>query len=143
LPAFLTENGGLNSGFMLVQYTSAALCAENKILAHPASVDTIPTSANTEDHVSMGVTSALKLRQIAENLQMILSLELFAAAQGVDFRKKRIGGDKKLGEKTQPVYDLIRSKIPFIEKDTYMKNYIEAVREIVENDENWRAIKEI
>jgi histidine ammonia-lyase len=63
LPAFLTEKGGLNSGFMIVQYTAAALCTENKILAHPASVDTIPTSANVEDHVSMGATSRLKLRQ--------------------------------------------------------------------------------
>jgi len=131
LPAFLTENGGLNSGFMIVQYTAAALCTENKILSHPASVDTIPSSANVEDHVSMGVTSALKMRQIAENLEYILALELFAAAQGVDFRKKRIGADKRLGKGTQPVYNLIRRKVPFIEKDVYLKNYIEAVREIV------------
>jgi len=131
LPAFLTENGGLNSGFMIVQYTAAALCTENKILSHPASVDTIPSSANVEDHVSMGVTSVLKIRQIAENLEYILALELFAAAQGVDFRKKRIGADKRLGKGTQPVYDLIRQKVPFIEKDVYLKNYIEAVREIV------------
>ncbi len=131
LPAFLTENGGLNSGFMIVQYTAAALCTENKILAHPASVDTIPSSANVEDHVSMGVTSVLKLRQIAGNLESILALELFAAAQGVDFRRKKIGADKRLGRGTQPIYDLIRSRVPFIEKDVYLKNYIEAVREIV------------
>ncbi|MCY7347027.1 MAG: histidine ammonia-lyase [Pyrinomonadaceae bacterium] len=131
LPPFLTENGGLNSGFMIVQYTAAALCAENKILAHPASVDTIPSSANVEDHVSMGVTSVLKLRQIAENLEHILALELFAAAQGIDFRKKKIGTDKQLGKGTQPIYDLIRRKVPFIEKDVYLKNYMEAVRAIV------------
>lgn len=131
LPAFLTENGGLNSGFMIVQYTAAALCTENKILAHPASVDTIPSSANVEDHVSMGVTSVLKIRQIAENLESILALELFAAAQGVDFRRKKIGADKRLGEGTQPVYNRIRRAVPFIEKDVYLKNYIEAVREIV------------
>jgi histidine ammonia-lyase len=131
LPAFLTEDGGLNSGFMIVQYTAAALCTENKILAHPASVDTIPTSANVEDHVSMGATSALKLRQIAENLEQILALELFAAAQGVDFRKKRIGADKKLGKKTQPIYDLIRAKVPFIEKDTVMYPHIESVKRII------------
>src|SRR5258707_5151506 len=65
LPAFLTELGGLNSGFMIVQYTAAALCTENKILSHPASVDTIPSSANVEDHVSMGATAALKLRNVA------------------------------------------------------------------------------
>ena len=131
LPAFLTENGGLNSGFMIVQYTAAALCTENKVLSHPASVDTIPSSANVEDHVSMGVTSVLKLRQIAENVEQILALELFAAAQAVDFRKKVIGAEKSLGIGTRDTYNLIREKVPFIEKDTYMKNYIEAVREIV------------
>ena len=131
LPAFLTENGGLNSGFMIVQYTAAALATENKILSHPASVDTIPSSANVEDHVSMGVTSALKLRQIAENLEQILALELFCAAQGIDFRKKQIGAEKSLGKGTNKAYNLIRRQVPFIEKDSYMKNYIEAVRELV------------
>lgn len=131
LPAFLTENGGLNSGFMLVQYTAAALCTENKILSHPASVDTIPSSANTEDHVSMGVTSVLKLRQVAENLEIILALELFSAAQGVDFRRRKIGADKHLGDKTEPVYNLIRERVPFIERDVYMKPFIDAVCEIV------------
>ncbi|HRH41298.1 MAG TPA: histidine ammonia-lyase [Pyrinomonadaceae bacterium] len=121
LPAFLTENGGLNSGFMIVQYTAAALCTENKILAHPASVDTIPTSANVEDHVSMGATSAIKLRQICDNLENILSIELFAAAQGIDFRKKAIGDDKNLGQGTRGAYKLIRSQVPFIEEDTMMK----------------------
>ena len=135
LPAFLTENGGLNSGFMIVQYTAAALCTENKILSHPASVDTIPSSANVEDHVSMGVTSVLKLRQIAENVEQILALELFAAAQAVDFRKKVIGAEKSLGKGTRDAYNLIREKVPFIEKDTYMKNHIEAVRKIVANRE--------
>ncbi len=131
LPAFLTENGGLNSGFMLVQYTAAALCTENKILSHPASVDTIPSSANVEDHVSMGVTSVLKIRQIAENLEQILALELFAAAQGIDFRRKIIGLEKKLGCGTREIYKQIRQKVPFIEKDTYLKNYIETVRRII------------
>jgi len=131
LPPFLTEHGGLNSGFMIVQYTAAALCTENKILSHPAAVDTIPTSANVEDHVSMGATSALKLRQIAENLEQILGLELFAAAQGVDFRRKAIGAGKKLGVKTQPVYELIREKVPFIESDTLMYPHIEAVKNLI------------
>jgi histidine ammonia-lyase len=133
LPPFLTENGGLNSGFMIVQYTAAALCTENKILSHPASVDTIPSSANVEDHVSMGVTSVLKLRTIAENLENILTLELFAAAQGVDFRRRKIGMEKQLGKGTRGAYRKIREKVPFIEKDTYLKNYIESVREIVSN----------
>ena len=87
LPAFLTEHGGINSGFMIVQYTAAALCTENKILAHPASVDTIPSSANVEDHVSMGATAALKLRQVADNLEHILSLELFLLLRALIFAK--------------------------------------------------------
>ncbi len=135
LPAFLTENGGLNSGFMLVQYTAAALATENKVLSHPASVDTIPSSANVEDHVSMGVTSVLKLRQIAENLEQILALELFCAAQGIDFRKKRVGEGKKLGAGTEIAYRKIRQEVPFIEEDVYMKSYIESVTRILKNRE--------
>ena len=131
LPAFLTEHGGLNSGFMIVQYTAAALCTENKILAHPASVDTIPSSANVEDHVSMGATAVLKLRQVAENLEQILALELFCAAQAIDLRRKQIGEDKTLGAGTREVYSSIRERVPFIEKDTYMKPHIDAVIEIV------------
>ncbi|HRI03033.1 MAG TPA: histidine ammonia-lyase [Pyrinomonadaceae bacterium] len=133
LPPFLTECGGLNSGFMILQYTAAALCTENKILAHPASVDTIPSSANVEDHVSMGATGALKLRLVAENLETILSLELMCAAQGVDFRKKVLGADKKLGNGTRDIYNRIRAVVPFIEKDEYLKDHIESVRAIVAN----------
>ncbi len=131
LPAFLTEHGGLNSGFMIVQYTAAALCTENKILAHPASVDTIPSSANTEDHVSMGATAALKLREVADNLETILSLELLCAAQAIDLRKKAIGKEKKLGEGTAAIYDAVRRAIPFIECDEYIKTHIEAARSVV------------
>ena len=134
LPAFLTERGGLNSGFMLVQYTAAALASENKILAHPASVDTIPSSANVEDHVSMGVTAVLKLRQVTENVEHILALELFAAAQGVDFRRRKIGSDKKLGIGTRDVYKLIRSRVPFIENDTTMYEYIRNVVDLVRSN---------
>ncbi len=130
LPPFLTEHGGLNSGFMIVQYTAAALCTENKVLAHPASVDTIPSSANVEDHVSMGATAVLKLRQVGTNLETILSLELLCAAQGVDFRKKKIG-QKSLGNGTREIYRRIRNSVPFIERDEYMKTHIESVRKIV------------
>ncbi len=130
LPAFLTENGGLNSGFMIVQYTAAALCTENKVLAHPASVDTIPSSANVEDHVSMGATAALKLRKVVDNLEIILALELLCAAQGIDFRKKQIGTGKKLGKGTGPIYEAIRKAVPFIEKDEYLKPHIDAVHAI-------------
>jgi len=131
LPAFLTQNGGLNSGFMITQYTAAALATENKILAHPASVDTIPTSANVEDHVSMGNTAALKLRQILDNVEHILAIELFAAAQGVDFRRKVHGDHARLGAGTEPVYRLVRSKVPFIEVDTVMYPHINAVNLLI------------
>ncbi len=130
LPAFLTENGGLNSGFMIVQYTAAALCTENKVLAHPASVDTIPSSANVEDHVSMGVTAVLKMRQVVSNLETILALELLCAAQGIDFRRKAIGGEPSLGNGTAGIYEQIREQVPFIEKDVYLKDHIDAVHQI-------------
>jgi len=136
LPPFLTEHGGTNSGFMIVQYTAAALCTENKILAHPASVDTIPSSANVEDHVSMGATAAIKLRQVAENLEMILALELFCAAQGVDFRRRSIGDRSKLGVGTRDLYRQIRDAVPFIETDEYMKKHIDTMISIVRE---WRA----
>jgi histidine ammonia-lyase len=131
LPAFLTEDGGLNSGFMIVQYTAASLCTENKILSHPATVDTIPSSANVEDHVSMGATAALKLRQVSSNLSDIISIELFCAAQGIDLRRKRIGADKRLGAGTEGIYNKIRQSVPFIEEDEYMKTHMDAVADIV------------
>jgi histidine ammonia-lyase len=133
LPPFLTENGGLNSGFMIVQYTAAALASENKVLSHPASADTIPSSANVEDHVSMGVTSALKLRDVAENLENILALELFCAAQGVDFRRQALGMEKKLGAGTQPIYDAIRAEVPFLSEDTMMKPLMDQVLRLVQS----------
>lgn len=133
LPAFLTEHGGLNSGFMIVQYTAAALCTENKVLAHPASVDTIPSSANVEDHVSMGVTSALKLRQIVDNVEQIIAIELFCAAQGVDFRRQKIGRDRTLGRGTREIYRIIRDVVPFIQRDEYMKDHMDAVLRIVQS----------
>jgi histidine ammonia-lyase len=132
LPAFLAENGGLNSGFMILQYTAASLATENKILSHPASVDTIPTSANVEDHVSMGVTAGLKLCQILNNVEHILAIELMAAAQGIDFRKKEALITLKLGQGTQIGYDRIREIVPFIEKDTVMYVYIRKIRELLQ-----------
>ncbi|MFQ5436413.1 MAG: histidine ammonia-lyase, partial [Anaerolineae bacterium] len=131
LPAFLTRNGGLNSGFMIMQYTAAALATENKVLAHPASADTIPTSANVEDHVSIGCTAALQTRQIVNNVEQILALELMAAAQGIDFRKEALGAKARLGKGTQPAYDLIRSRVPFVDQDTILYPYMELVRKLV------------
>jgi histidine ammonia-lyase len=135
LPAFLTEHGGLNSGFMIVQYTAAALATENKVLAHPASVDSIPTSANVEDHVSMGLTAGLKLRQVAQNVEHILAVELLCAAQGVDFRRKVVGQAARLGAGTAPAYALIRRHVPFIETDTLLKPHMDAVHRLVASGE--------
>ncbi|GAB4444919.1 MAG: histidine ammonia-lyase [Chloroflexi bacterium OHK40] len=131
LPAFLTPAGGLNSGFMLAQYTAAALVTENKVLAHPASVDSIPTSANVEDHVSMGVTAGLKLRAILDNVERILALELMAAAQGVDFRRQALGQSCRPGRGTGAAYTLLRRHIPFIAEDTVMYPHIETARRLV------------
>jgi histidine ammonia-lyase len=131
LPPFLIEHGGLNSGFMLVQVTAAALASENKVLAHPASTDTIPTSANIEDHVSNGATAARHTRTITDNVATILALELFAAAQAIDFRQKQAEGRLEMGRGTAPVYDLIRQHVPFLEQDTIMYPLMEAVRELV------------
>lgn len=131
LPAFLTREGGLNSGFMIVQYTAAALASENKVLAHPASVDTIPTSANMEDHVSMGVTAGLKLRSILDNVERILGIELLCAAQGIDFRREGLGAEAELGAGTGAAYALIREQVPFLERDTVMYPYLEAVHRLV------------
>lgn len=131
LPAFLIKHGGLNSGFMLVQYTAAALASENKVLAHPASVDTIPTSANVEDHVSMGGWAARKVGCVLDNLECILALELMAAAQGIDFRRECLGASARLGSGTGVAYDLVRRHVPFLENDAVMYPYIEAVRRLI------------
>jgi histidine ammonia-lyase len=140
LPAFLTRHGGLNSGFMIIQYTAAALATENKVLAHPASVDSIPTSANVEDHVSMGCTAALKIRQITENVERILSIELMSAAQGIDFRKEAVGQETRLGQGTAPAYRLVRERVPFIERDTVMYPYMAAVHELVKSGQIVNAV---
>ncbi len=142
LPAFLIKHGGLNSGFMLTQYTAAALASENKVLAHPASVDTIPTSANTEDHVSMGPAAARQASQIVDNVERILAIELFAAAQGIDFRREVLGPDTALGRGTAPAYALVRQNAPFLEHDAVMYPYIEAVRRLVASGELIQAVRE-
>jgi histidine ammonia-lyase len=140
LPAFLIKHGGLNSGFMMIQCTAAALASENKVLAHPASVDTIPTSANTEDHVSMGPVAARQARQIARNVEHILALELLAAAQGIDFRREVLGPDARLGQGTAPAYELIRQHVPFLDQDAVMYPHIEAVRGLVTSGELRQAV---
>lgn len=115
LPAFLTKKGGLNSGFMITQYTAASIVSENKVLAHPASVDSIPSSANQEDHVSMGTTAARKARVILDNVQKVLGIEAFAASQAISLR-----GDVKLGKGTSEAYKIIRKEVPPVDEDRIM-----------------------
>lgn len=112
LPAFLVENGGVNSGFMIVQYSAASLVSENKVLAHPASVDSIPSSANQEDHVSMGTIAARKANTIMKNLRRVLAMEMMCACQAIDLR-----GDKGMGVGTRPAYDVIRKVCPHLDCD--------------------------
>jgi histidine ammonia-lyase len=142
LPAFLTQKGGLNSGFMITQYTAAALATENKVLAHPASSDTIPTSANVEDHVSMGCTAARKTRQIVNNVENILAFELMAAAQAIDFRKLEPGKPRKLGKGTQPAYDLIRKQVPFVEEDQILYPFVDAIRNMIATGKLVKAVND-
>ena len=141
LPAFLIKHGGLNSGFMLTQYTAAALASENKSLVHPASADTIPTSANTEDHVSNGPIAARKAGIILRNLEKILAIELFAGAQGIDFRREALGPGAKLGRGTRVAYRLVRERVPFLEHDAVMYPYMEALRELIASGELVRAVE--
>jgi histidine ammonia-lyase len=142
LPPFLTAHGGVNSGFMLAHVTAAALASENKTLAHPASVDTIPTSANVEDHVSMGATAARQAAEVLGNVETILAIELFAAAQAIDFRRARAGRHLRLGRGTAPVYERLRAAVPFLEEDAVMAPLIEAVRALVTSGELSRLAAE-
>jgi histidine ammonia-lyase len=115
LPPFLTVHGGVESGFMVSQYTAAALVSENKVLAHPASVDSIPTSANQEDHVSMGATSALKAREVVRNVQTVLAIELLCAAEGIDYRRPF-----RTSEPLESVHAQIRAHVPHLNVDRPM-----------------------
>lgn len=129
LPAFLSSNGGLNSGFMIVQYSAASLVSENKVLAHPASVDSIPSSANQEDHVSMGTIAARKARSILENSTKVLAMELLAACQAIDLR-----GKKELGKGTEIAYNIVRNKISPIDEDRIMYKEINTCEDIVKSN---------
>jgi histidine ammonia-lyase len=131
LPPFLAEHGGLHSGFMMVQYTAAALASENKVLAHPASADSIPTSANSEDHVSMGTTAARKAEQIVAHVETIVALELLCAAQGVDFRRRK-QPIPRMGRGTAGAHEAIRERVPFLAADEVMYPHIENVRWLVQ-----------
>lgn len=126
LPAFLVVNGGLNSGLMITQYTTASLVSENKILAHPASVDSIPTSANVEDLVSMGTIAARKAREILGNVRFVLSIELLASCQAIDIRIEK-DPTRKLSPKSLMVYKFVRKIVPFFKKDDVYYPYINKI----------------
>jgi len=136
LPAFLTEKGGVNSGFMIMQYTAAALVSENKILAHPASVDSIPSSGNQEDHVSMGTIAARKANEILYNTRRVIAIELMTAAQGIEF-----SNPDKLGKGTKEAYKIIRQNITKLEEDRIMYVDIEKSIQLVENNDILKAVE--
>jgi len=127
LPAFLTREGGVNSGFMLAQVTAAALASENKSLAHPASVDSLPTSANQEDHVSMSTFAARRLGEMAANSAGIVAIELLAAAQGVDLRRPL-----QTSPRLRDAVQLVREVVPFWDRDRMFAPDLAAVRTRVE-----------
>lgn len=126
LPPFLVKDGGVNSGFMIAHVSAAALASENKTLAHPASVDSLPTSANQEDHVSMATFAARKLGDIAENTANILAIELLAAAQGVDLR-----APNRTSAALERVMGIVRSAVPHYELDRYFAPDIAAIAKLV------------
>lgn len=126
LPAFLAAQSGLNSGFMIAQVTAAALVSENKVLAHPASVDSIPSSANREDHVSMGTIAARKARQIADHVATVLAIELLCAAQGIEFRRPL-----QSSPALEAVHARIRSNIPALTDDRILHPDIAAAKALV------------
>ncbi|MGF1724008.1 histidine ammonia-lyase [Photobacterium nomapromontoriensis] len=126
LPPFLVDNGGVNSGFMIAQVTAAALASENKTLAHPACVDSLPTSANQEDHVSMAAFAGRRLKNMADNTRGILAIELLAAAQGLDFRQPHRSSDKLEQAKA-----MLRAHVSFYDKDRYFAPDIEKANQLL------------
>ncbi len=135
LPAFLVQDEGLNSGLMIAQYTAAALVSENKSLAHPASVDSIPVSAGQEDHVSMGTTAARRTRQVIDHSEKVLGIELLCGAQALEFRKKKPG----IG--TSKVYKFIRKYISPLIKDRALYKDINKVSKLVHNGKIVREVE--
>ena len=137
LPAFLVRQGGLNSGMMIVQYSAASMVSENKVYAHPASVDSIPSSANQEDHVSMGATAARKARLIVENTLSVLAMELMCACQGIDL----------VGGKPSPVHaailEHVRRHVPYYDRDREIRLDINAMNSIIRSGDLLRMTKEM
>lgn len=141
-PSFLVKNPGLNSGFMITQYSAASLVSENKVLAHPASVDSIPSCENQEDFVSMGTLAARKARDIVKNSLRCVATEILAAVQAIDFRKEMTEG--KLGVGTQAAYDAVRAKLNFIADDSEIEMYdeLEKITSLLTDGSLLKAVEE-
>uniref|UniRef100_A0A0K0EIS8 Histidine ammonia-lyase n=1 Tax=Strongyloides stercoralis TaxID=6248 RepID=A0A0K0EIS8_STRER len=137
LPTFLTPNGGLNSGFMTVQLCAASLVSENKVLCHPSSADSIPTSCNQEDHVSMGGFSARKALTVVEHVEAVLAMELLAACQAMEFLKPL-----KSTEPLQKIYDLVRTVSPPLKNDRYMYPEIQHVIKLIRENKIYEAVED-
>ena len=138
LPAFLTTNSGLQSGLMIAQYTAAALVSENKVLAHPASVDSIPTSADQEDHVSMGTIAARKARQILENVANVIAIEYLCSTQGVDLL-----APLQPSEALQRAHNTIREVVPTLKDDRPPHHDIGKIRGLMHDRRIVSAVEEI
>ncbi|MBI3542816.1 MAG: histidine ammonia-lyase [Deltaproteobacteria bacterium] len=130
LPAFLVKEGGLNSGFMIVQVAAASLVSENKVLSHPASVDSIPTSADKEDHVSMGTIAARKARSIVENTWNVIAMEFFGASQGLEFRRPL-----RASKLVDQAYRAIRERVPPVEHDRAFYEDINTISDVMNRGE--------
>lgn len=136
LPPFLAPNSGINSGFMIAQVTAAALVSENKVLSHPASVDSIPTSANQEDFVSMGAHAARKALEVVDNVETVIAIELLAGCQAIDFRR-----NLKPGRGTAAAYETIRRNVPALEKDRLLQTDIKKLQALIRNGEIVKAVE--
>jgi len=128
LPPFLVHNSGLNSGFMIAQVTAAALVAENKTLATPCSVDSIPTSANQEDHVSMATHAARRLQRMLDNAAAVVGIELLAAAQGIDFHRPA-----RSSPPLEAAHAAIRRDVPYYDSDRYFAPDIQRAQHWVQS----------
>ncbi|MBN2082470.1 histidine ammonia-lyase [bacterium] len=147
LPDFLIEGKGLNSGLMVAQYTQAAVCSENRVLCHPAVVDNVSVSADQEDHVNMGPVAIRKYKEIIKNTRIVLAIEMYAAAQAMDFRARGRTRDAEGGKKLKPgkgtgaAYEVIRQHIPFMEDDRAMNYDIKKMCELIESGEILEAVE--
>ncbi len=138
MAGFLTEEGGLNSGFMIAQVTAAALVSENKVLAHPSSVDSIPTSANKEDHVSMGTFAARKAMEIVGNVENVYAVELICACQALELRRPL-----KPSQTTAKILEQVRSRIDHWDKDRIMHKDIDAAKDMIASGELVKQAEEV